>query len=53
MAAAGPGIIVRLEPGRMRGWDFVEAVRPDPGHGIAAPVAPSNATGVDQDRGTR
>lgn len=25
-----PGVVVRLEPGTMRAWDFVDEMRPDP-----------------------
>ena len=31
MADAAVGVVVRLEPGVMRGWDFVDVVHPDPG----------------------
>jgi PPOX class probable F420-dependent enzyme len=27
----GPGLVVRVEPGTMRAWDFVDETRPDPG----------------------
>ncbi|HVA87093.1 MAG TPA: pyridoxamine 5'-phosphate oxidase family protein [Candidatus Saccharimonadales bacterium] len=35
----GPGVIVRVEPGRMRAWDFVDEVRAEPGFGILTPAA--------------
>ncbi len=25
----GPGVVVRLEPGRVRAWDFIDETRPD------------------------
>ena len=36
--AAVPGVIVRLEPGKMRAWDFADEVRPDPN--LPLPVMP-------------
>ena len=36
-ARVGPGIVVRVEPGDMRGWDYVDETRPDPGHGVPVP----------------
>jgi PPOX class probable F420-dependent enzyme len=26
----GPGLVVRLEPGKVRAWDFVDEIAPDP-----------------------
>ena len=40
----GPGIVVRVEPGDMRGWDYVDETRPDPGVGVPVP-APKPAGG--------
>jgi len=34
---AGPGVIVRVEPGRSRGWDFADIIGPDAGAGIPTP----------------
>ena len=36
-----PGIVVRLDPGVLRGWDFVDEIAPDPG----VPMWPSPGPG--------
>ena len=33
----GSGIVVRVEPGDMRGWDYVDEIGPDPGYGVPVP----------------
>jgi PPOX class probable F420-dependent enzyme len=40
LEGVGASVIVRLEPGRARGWDFVDVIAAEPGIGVPTPTAP-------------